>query len=79
MTRKVNSDTAPLKTQTTRLNVPELISLQALAAHLEISSKTLKTWITSGKIPAPSRIGNRKQYRFEVAKINAWLLAQESK
>jgi predicted DNA-binding transcriptional regulator AlpA len=78
MTKKIGKDTAQLKTKTTKQEVIELISLQDLAAHLAVNPRTLKTWIAAGKIPAPSRIGNRKAYRWNVQKINSWLLAQES-
>lgn len=78
MTKKVGTDVAQLKTKTIKQELPELITLQDLAAHLGINPRTLKNWITAGKIPAPSRIGNRKTYRWNVQKINKWLLAQES-
>lgn len=78
MTKQPGNDSAPLNRKTGKQELIELISLQDLAAHLEVNPRTLKTWVTAGKIPAPSRIGNQKAYRWNVQKINEWLLAQES-
>jgi len=59
-------------------NLPELISLQKLAVHLQVHKKTVLSWIASGQMPAPSRLGKRKTYRWQIAKINDWITAQES-
>ena len=78
MTKRIGKDSAPLKVSTTTQEVTGLINLKALAAHLTVHPRTLRTWVATGKIPTTSRIGNRKSYRWSVEKINEWLLAQES-
>lgn len=49
----------------------ELIDHHAVAQYLGITTRTLRTWIGSGKIPAPISIGRRRLWVTSI--LDAWL------
>jgi len=49
----------------------ELVDHHAVAQHLRVTTRTLRTWIKDGKIPRPVAIG-RKQFWVKPV-LDAWL------
>lgn len=54
-------------------SVPLLLDAQAAAAALAISIRTLRAWDSSGRLPAPRRIG--RMTRWDAAELRAWVAA----
>ena len=52
---------------------PLVVAARRLARLLDCGVRTLRTWDSAGKLPAPLRIGGRVVWR--VAEIDDWLAA----
>jgi len=50
---------------------PRMLTSQQLAEFLQISDRTLRRLVSSGKIISPTRIG--RQVRWPLAKILTWI------
>lgn len=46
------------------------LTVEQIAAHLQISKETVYRWLDQGKVPA-HRVG--RQWRFQVAEVDAWV------
>lgn len=51
------------------------VSLEDIAAHLDISKDTIRAWIKKGTIPY-HKVG--RQYKFRVSEVDAWVESGES-
>jgi hypothetical protein len=58
-----------------RSAVEPVIGLQSLAAHFEVSTRTILRWVDSGAMPAPLRRTERTALRWRVATLNEWIEA----
>ena len=61
--------TAP-RTPRTRLRL--VVGLKDLAAHFEVSTRTIQGWIARGEIIKPYRVGGRL-LRWDVEVLNEWI------
>lgn len=55
--------------------VERWISLEDIAAHLDVSKDTIRAWIKKGTIPY-YKVG--RQYKFRVSEVDAWVESGES-
>lgn len=70
------NDLLPLRALSDPLADPTgllLVDARRLAAMLCAGVRTVRTWNTAGKLPAPIRIGGRVLWR--VSEIRAWIAA----
>ena len=50
--------------------VERWVSLEDIAAHLDVSKDTIRAWIKKGTIPF-HKVG--RQYKFRVSEVDAWV------
>ena len=50
--------------------VEHLVSLEDVAAHLDVSKDTIRAWIKKGTIPF-HKVG--RQYKFRMSEVDAWV------
>ena len=55
--------------------VERCVSLEDIAAHLDVSKDTIRAWIKKGTIPY-HKVG--RQYKFRVSEVDAWVESGES-
>lgn len=55
--------------------VEHLVSLEDVAAHLDVSKDTIRAWIKKGTIPF-HKVG--RQYKFRMSEVDAWVDSGES-
>ena len=55
--------------------VERWVSLEGIAAHLDVSKDTIRVWIKKGTIPY-HKVG--RQYKFRVSEVDAWVESGES-
>ena len=55
--------------------VERWVSLEDIAAHLDVSKDTIRAWIKKGTIPF-HKVGI--QYKFRVSEVDAWVESGES-
>lgn len=55
------------------MNDTTLMTIEDLAEYLKVTRRTIYEWLKTNKIPAVKLVG---QWRFQKAKIDAWLEVQ---
>lgn len=48
------------------------VSIETLAAYLDVSQNTVESWVSQGLLPAPRKIGERTR-RWKLAEVDDWL------
>ena len=58
----------------TRTTLRQVLSVDDVAEHFDVSTRTIWRWVADNEFPAPLRIGRRMRY-WDAEQIDAWLAA----
>jgi len=55
----------------------EFVNVKGVADHFKVSERLIRTWVSQGKIPKDTYVHIQQTYRFNLAAVEAALLADE--
>ena len=55
----------------------EFVNVKGVADHFKVSERLIRTWVHQGKIPKDTYVHIQQTYRFNLAAVEAALLADE--
>ena len=55
------------------------VRIDAVAKYFDVSTSTVRTWVTEGKIPETAFIRSGRTYRFRLSQVEAALLGTTEK
>jgi|TARA_R110000772_G_scaffold36301_5_gene86948 hypothetical protein len=55
----------------------EFVNVKGVADHFKVSERLIRTWVGQGKIPKDTYVHIQQTYRFNLAAVEAALLADE--
>jgi predicted DNA-binding transcriptional regulator AlpA len=64
----------PAMQSETKTAVQQVISVDDVAEHFDVSTRTIWSWVAHKEFPAPLRIGRRMRY-WASEEINKWIEA----
>lgn len=55
----------------------EFVNVKGVADHFKVSERLIRTWVSQGKIPKDTYVHIQQTYRFNLAAVEAALLADQ--
>ena len=55
----------------------EFVNVKGVADHFKVSERLIRTWVNQGKIPKNTYVHIQQTYRFDLAAVEAALLADQ--
>tara|TARA_R110000744_G_scaffold266244_1_gene380247 strand:- start:612 stop:950 length:339 start_codon:yes stop_codon:yes gene_type:complete len=55
----------------------EFVNVKGVADHFKVSERLIRTWVSQGKIPKDTYVHIQQTYRFDLAAVEAALLADQ--